>query len=64
MRNEFWHGVLIGSLAVTALSAFIGPLNQPQLKPLVERGAEAVQCTAHDFAKQARRAQRRMMKRF
>lgn len=64
MRSKFWYGMLLGTLATTAISAFIGPLNTPLKKPLVERSAEAVQVTAHDFVKKARRAQRRMMKRF
>ena len=41
MRSKFWHGMVLGTLAATALSAFIGPLNTPQKKPLVERGTEA-----------------------
>ncbi len=63
MRSNFWHGMVFGTLAAAAVSALIGPLNKLQKKPLVERGAQAVQFTAHDFAKKARKAQRRMMKR-
>jgi hypothetical protein len=61
MRSKFWHGMVLGTLAATVLSAFIG---SPQKKPLVERDTEAVQFSAHDFAKKARRVQRRMLKRF
>lgn len=64
MRSRFWNGVILGTLVASALSAFIGPLNQPQKKPLVESGTEAVRLTAQDFAQKARRAKRRIMKRF
>lgn len=63
MRRNFWHGLVFGTLAATALNVLLGP-QMIHKKPLVERGAQAVSFTAHDFAKKARRAKRRMMKQF
>lgn len=64
MHSKFWHGVMFGTLVVTALATLMGPVARPARKPLVERGAEAIKCTAGDFAQKARRVRRRMMRQF
>jgi len=40
----------------------MSPMLRPQRKPLMERGAEALEHTTRDLMREARRARKRIMK--
>ncbi|MDR1702434.1 MAG: hypothetical protein LBR56_06640 [Sporomusaceae bacterium] len=55
MHDDFWRGLLVGSI-ITIVG---GTLVRQQRKPLLEQGKDALSDTAHDLVKQARRARHR-----
>ena len=63
MRDDFWQGLVCGSIIAMALTVAVAPMVMPRKKPLLEQGKEALTDTARDFAKQAKRAQHRFMER-
>jgi len=62
MRSKFMHGLIWGSVVGTVLGAIISPMLRPQRKPLIERGAEALEHKPRDLMREARRARKRIMK--
>ena len=62
MRSKFMMGLLWGSVAGAVLGAVMGPMLRPQRKPLMERGADAIESTTRDLMREARKARKRIMK--